>query len=132
MLDDLKGRTVAEWVTLDQPHKHIAFRFRRFLVEFTDDKGNAVYEEKIQRMAEQNGRSFEVSYAQLSQSQAVLALWLADAPTEMLDIFNEVATAVVTERFDRYDRIADAIQVRITDVPAVETLRDLRYFLPCL
>jgi DNA replication licensing factor MCM2 len=111
---------------MDQPRKHIAHRFRRFLTEYVDDNGNSVYEEKIQRMAEQNGRSFEVSYTQLSQMQALLALWLADAPSEMLEIFNEIASQLVVERFDRYNQIAEEVNVRITDVPAVETLRDLR------
>lgn len=56
-----------------------------------------------------------------------MALWLADAPTEMLVILDEVITKVVKERFDHYSRIVDEIHVRIMDLPAVETIRDLRH-----
>ncbi len=85
-----------------------------------------MYEEKIQRMAESNGRSLEVSYAQLDQTQPLLSIWLSEAPTDMLAIFDEVASEIVKERFEFYDRISGEIRVRITDVPAMESIRDLR------
>lgn len=127
VLDDLKGQSVAEWVTTEQPRQHIANLFRKFLHEFLDENGNSVYSERIQRMCEQNGRSLEVSYLQLANARPLLALWLSEAPKEMLEIFNEVAGNAVKEKFDRYDRIADEIHVRISDVPTTEALRDLRH-----
>jgi DNA replication licensing factor MCM2 len=126
VLDDLKGRTIAEWLTMDQPRRHVAHRFRKFLTEFVDSHGNSVYEDKIQRMCEANGRSLEVSYSELYGEQPLLALWVADAPAEMLVIFNSVATEMVKERFSRYDRISGEINVRIYDLPTQETIRDLR------
>jgi DNA replication licensing factor MCM2 len=80
---------------LDQPRRHIAHRFRKVLLEFVNDKGHSVYEEKIQRMAESNGRSLEVSFVQLDLAQPLLALWLSEAPTDMLLIFDEVAVEIV-------------------------------------
>ena len=34
--------------------------------------------------------SLQVSYVHLSENVPILAIWLADAPTEMLEIFDEV------------------------------------------
>ncbi|KAI3648935.1 hypothetical protein MP228_006789 [Amoeboaphelidium protococcarum] len=127
VLDDLKDRTVAQWVIMDQPRLHISHQFRKFLSEFKNDHGVLVYEERIQRMCEQNGRSLEISFVDLTHSHAILALWLADAPAEMLEIFDEVAAKMVAERFDMYSRIVDEIHVRITDLPTVETIRELRH-----
>ena len=123
----MKDRTVAEWVALDQPRRHIAFRFRQFLAEFQNERGSRVYAEKIQRMCEANGRSLEVSYVELHQEQPLLALWVADAPTELLKIFDEVAAELVKESFEFYSRISSEIHVRITNLPATEMIRDLRY-----
>eukprot|EP00158_Paraphelidium_tribonemae_P006376 Partr_v1_DN27794_c1_g1_i1_m67473 putative Transcription factor len=112
---------------MEQPRKHVAHRFRKFLLEYVDAKGNSVYEEKIQRMCEMNERSLEVSYVQLHDAQTLLAVWVADAPMEMLAIFNEVAGDVVKERFQYYDRISTTIHVRISNLPTEEKIRDLRH-----
>lgn len=45
----------------------------------------------------------------------------------MFKIFDEVTTELVKESFEFYSRISDDIKVRITDLPAVEKIRDLRY-----
>ena len=128
VLDDLKGRSIAEWIVLEQPRQQVAHRFRKFLLEYVDANGNSVYEEKIQRMCEMNEKSLEVSYIQLHEVQTLLALWVGDAPVEMLKIFDEVAVELVKERFEFYDRISSSIHVRITDLPTEEKIRDLRHF----
>ncbi len=35
-LEDLKGRTVAEWLAMDQPRRHAAHKFRQFLSEYRE------------------------------------------------------------------------------------------------
>lgn len=125
-MSDLKDRTVAEWASLDQPRRHIAHRFRKFLVEYKNENGSRVYSEKIQRMCEANGHSLEVSYIQIHQEEPLLALWVADAPTELLQIFDEVALALVKESFEFYSRISSEIHVRVSDLPTTEMIRDLR------
>jgi DNA replication licensing factor MCM2 len=73
-----------------------------------------------------NFQSLEVSYVHLSTEVPTLAIWLADAPKGMLEVFNEVATAVVLQQFDDYSAIHDSIFVRITDLPVSDSLRSLR------
>ena len=54
----------------------------------------------------ENRSSFEVDYNILASECAVLAYFLPDAPTEMLQIFDEAAKSVVLSMFPHYDRIS--------------------------
>ena len=56
----------------------------------------------------------------------MLAYFLPEAPTDVLQIFNEAAKDVVIKLFPNYERIAREIHVRITDLPLMEDLRSLR------
>ena len=78
-------------------------------------------------MCSKNRQSLEVSYLHLSQTYPVLAIWLADLPKQMLTIFDETAREVVLEQFEYYWRIHNEIHVRITDLPIVDSLRDMRH-----
>jgi DNA replication licensing factor MCM2 len=71
---------------------------------------------------------FKVSYRDLSEHSPILAIWLADAPKAMLQIFDEVANEVVVtaEHFPEYRRIVDEIHVRISELPISDKLRELR------
>ena len=77
-------------------------------------------------MCEENRASFEVDYNILASECQVLAYFLPEAPTEVLEIFDEAAKNVVLSMFPRYEAIAKEIHVRITDLPLVEELRSLR------
>lgn len=57
----------------------------------------------------------------------MLALYLVNAPTESLKIFDEFAKNVVLELFEDYENIHRDIHVRITDLISHDTLRDLRH-----
>jgi DNA replication licensing factor MCM2 len=74
----------------------------------------------------ENLESLEVSYPHLAESKSLLAYYLANAPTEMLAIFDEVAYDVVKIMWEHYDNIHPEVHVRITDLPAIVSLRDLR------
>lgn len=47
-----------------------------------------------------------MNYSHLSQAVPVLGVWVADAPTEMLQIFDEVAMEVVLKMFPNYKKIS--------------------------
>ena len=51
-LEDLKGHSVREWVSMPSPRLEIKNRFKSFLKSFFDESDSLVYVEKIKRMAE--------------------------------------------------------------------------------
>ena len=51
-LEDLKGHTVREWVSMAAPRAEIKTRFKSFLRTFVNDKGVNIYREKIRQMCE--------------------------------------------------------------------------------
>lgn len=125
-LEDMRGHTVREWVSMLGPRTEIHNRFKNFLRTFVDGRGHNLYREKIRQMCEENRQSFEVDYNALASEEQVLAYFLPEAPTEMLQIFDETAKDVVLSMFPQYGRIAKDIHVRITDLPLIEEIRSLR------
>ena len=51
-LEDMKGHSVREWVSMLGPKTEIKNRFKNFLRTFVDQKGHNVYREKIRQMVE--------------------------------------------------------------------------------
>lgn len=51
-LEDMRGHSVKEWVSLIGPRTEIYNRFKNFLRTFVDDKGHSLYREKIKQMCE--------------------------------------------------------------------------------
>lgn len=60
-------------------------------------KGIPIYIPKIRTMCSLNSSSLEVSYGDLGVMQSLLAIWLTDLPSIMLDIFDEVLTEEVRD-----------------------------------
>lgn len=58
-----------------------------------DAGGRLVHMDAIQSMCAANLASLEVNYQHLSATFPILAFWLADAPLDMLEIFDEVRGA---------------------------------------
>ncbi|KLO19458.1 MCM-domain-containing protein [Schizopora paradoxa] len=125
-LADVKANSVAEWIAVDRVRRAIAFNFRQFLTSFTDEEGNSVHYPLIRNLGENNAESLEISYTHLAEELATIAYFLIICPSAMLEIFDEVALAVVLISFPHYERIHSEIHVRITDLPSTVTLRDLR------
>ena len=125
-LEDTRGRPVRDHVSAIGPRTECYNRFKNFLRTYVDARGHNLYKEKIRTMCEQNRASFEVDYNILASEYQVLAYFLPEAPTEMLQIFDEAAKSVVLSMFPRYELIAKEIHVRITELPLVEELRSLR------
>merc|ERR1719394_2956 len=111
---------------MNAPRREVYNRFRNFLRTYVDHKGSNLYQEKIKEMCQKNKASFEVDYNILASECQVLAYFLPEAPTGVLEIFDEAAKDVVIKLFPHYDRIAKDIHVRITDLPLIEDLRSLR------
>jgi len=125
-LEDTRGRTTREHVMQIGPRTECLNRFKNFLRTYVDPRGTSLYREKIKSMCEENRASFEIDYPTLASECQVLAYFLPEAPTEVLEIFDEAAKSVVLSMFPRYETIAKEIHVRITDLPLVEELRSLR------
>ncbi|KAJ1878666.1 MCM DNA helicase complex subunit, partial [Kickxella alabastrina] len=125
-LKDMKGRSVAAWVSEAGPRQTIAREFRRFLLSYVDDVGASVYGERIRRLGAANGESLELTYAHLARARPLLAYFLANAPREMLSIMDDVAMDAVLTMFPDYARIRSEIHVRVAELPTTCSLRDLR------
>jgi DNA replication licensing factor MCM2 len=128
-----------EWIAQDRTRREIQRRFRAFLRHFTPDddqrrrRGNGIYEQKIRSMCAANLSTLPVSYVHLMDSEPILAYWLADAPKDMLLVLNEAATRHTLMLFPSYTVIKSEIHVRVSDVPILDSLRDLRRsHLDCL
>ncbi|CAJ2503166.1 Uu.00g105600.m01.CDS01 [Anthostomella pinea] len=132
-LQDVKASSLTDWVAQPAVQRTIKREFKAFLTEYTDENGSSVYGSRIRTLGEINAESLEVSYDHLSSSKAILAYFLANAPVEMLNLFDEVAMDVVLLHYPDYERIHSDIHVRIFDLPVHYTLRQLRQsHLNCL
>ncbi|KAF1963269.1 MCM-domain-containing protein [Byssothecium circinans] len=132
-MSDIKSNTLSEWVSQPAISRTIAREFKSFLTEFVDEHGKSIYGNRVRTLGEINAESLEVSFDHLAESKATLGFWLANSPTEMLKIFDQVAMEVVLFHYPDYERIHSEIHVRITDIPVNYTLRQLRQsHLNCL
>lgn len=125
-LQDTKGHTVAEWVAMLGPRTEISNRFKNFLRNDVTSNGSYLYKEKIRRMVESNFCSLEVEFTNLANKQHTLALFLPEAPSEMLSIFDEVAKDMVISMYPQYGRVTSEIFVRITNLPLIEEIRTFK------
>eukprot|EP01094_Clydonella_sp_ATCC50884_P023634 TRINITY_DN5721_c0_g1_i1.p1 TRINITY_DN5721_c0_g1~~TRINITY_DN5721_c0_g1_i1.p1 ORF type:complete len:775 (-),score=266.71 TRINITY_DN5721_c0_g1_i1:777-2786(-) len=122
-----------DYLSLDQPRRKLLKEFIKFLTTFTvEDEGGSgrkavpLYIQRIKVMCSSNRASLRVNYFHLTQMCKQMAMWLVDAPTEMLEILDEGALAATLNEFSEYDSIHSAIHVRITDLPIEDSLRDIR------
>ena len=69
---------------------------------------------------------FCLSHTSQSHISSFRALWIEEAPRDVLEVLNEAATKHTLRLFPSYYTIRDYIHVRISDVPIVDSLRDLR------
>lgn len=79
-----------------------------------------------------NKESLILSWVQLAEQVPVLAAWVADAPSEMLPILDEVTMLEVKLLFPEYQQIHPEVHVRIADLPVVDSIRDIRWGLNIL
>ena len=124
-----------EWIAQDRTRREIQRKFRAFLRHFTEDsigdeqrrrRGNGIYEQKIRAMCASNLSTLQVSYMHLMEAEPLLAVWLTEAPRDILDVLNEAVTRHTLMLFPFYNAIKAEIHVRISNVPILDSLRDLR------
>ena len=126
-----------EWIAQGQTRREVQRKFRAFLRHFRPEdsehndsrrrrQANGIYETKIRLMCASNLATLQVSYSHLMEAEPLLAVWLADAPRDMLDLLNEAATRHTLMLFPSYNAIKEDIHVRISDIPIMDSLRDLR------
>ncbi|XP_046389557.1 DNA replication licensing factor Mcm2 [Ischnura elegans] len=125
-LEDTKGYSTKEWVSMLGPRTEIANRFKSFLRTFVNPKGHYIYKDRIRRMCESNQSSFVVEFPILACKEQILAYFLPEAPLEMLAIFDEVAKELVLNIYPQYERVSSEIHVRISELPLIEELRTFR------
>lgn len=125
-LSNVKAASYSEWITQPNVSRTIARELKSFLLEYTDETGRSVYGARIRTLGEMNSESLEVNYRHLAESKAILALFLAKCPEEMLKIFDLVAMEATELHYPDYARIHSEIHVRISDFPTIHTLRELR------
>jgi len=123
-LEDYTG-PLQEWLAQDQVKIEVRRRFREFLLSFQIE-GVPIYNQKMNKMCNECKTSLEVAYPHLSVTQPVLGIWLADSPREMLNLFDKEVLRIVRTSYSIYDKIAENIYVRITNLPISDNLRDLR------
>ncbi|XP_059475525.1 DNA replication licensing factor Mcm2 [Neocloeon triangulifer] len=125
-LEDTKGYSTKEWVSMLGPSTEIANRFKSFLRNYVNEQGQFVFRERMRKMCESNMSSFVVEFPVLVAKEQILAYFLPEAPLEMLQIFDKVAKELVLNMFPQYERVASEIHVRISDLPLVEEIRTFR------
>ncbi len=77
-------------------------------------------------MCANNKQSLEITFTHLSGKYPTIAIWLAEEPSLMLPVLNEVALEVTLELFPDYYLIHSTIFARIKELPVEDQLRDLR------
>ncbi|GAM21209.1 hypothetical protein SAMD00019534_043840 [Acytostelium subglobosum LB1] len=112
-----------EYLTNQGPRREVEARLAQFFETFKDKKGIEVYKHRIQQMCASNLESLQVNYTHLDEP---FNDWLIQAPTELIEIFDDVAFKVVLKMFPNYKNITKAVHVRITHYPVCNTLRDIR------
>ena len=124
--EDPKGK-LSKWIVEPRTKRWILRNFKTFLLEFVDEQGNKIYQQRIREMCAENKQSLEVSYTHLTQANPTIALWVADEPQVILPFLNEFAFEIVLLQFKSYKNIFEEIFVRIRDLPIGDQLRDLRH-----
>lgn len=127
-IEDTRGMSIKEWLSQRATKNEIKNRFKDLLKTYVDDAGRSVFKEKLRTMTEHNQQSFELEYTILAQEQPALALFLVEAPNEILEIFNPAAKEVVLSMYPAYERIASDIYVRIRDLALTEEIRQIRQY----
>ena len=79
-------------------------------------------------MCKNNRSSYVVGFPNLPSKEQVLALFLTGTSSDMLAIFDEVATQLVLSTSPSYNHVTTDIHVQISELPLVE---DLWTLTPC-
>jgi DNA replication licensing factor MCM2 len=123
--EDVKGK-LSLWVQKIEIIKWIKKIFTNFLRTYKDESGMHVYEARIHDMCTNNRQSLDITFMHLSQKYPTLAIWLAEEPSLILPLLNEVGLDITMEMYPDYYNIHPIIYIRVKDLPVEDKLRDLR------
>jgi len=125
-MEEVKGST-SEWMKNARTQKWIRRNFDTFIKNYRDETGTLVYEDRIGNMCKDNKQGLEVSYTHLAEKLPTVAIWVAEQPSIIIPLLNEIATNIVNELYPSYSSIKKEIFVKIRDLPIEDKLRDLRH-----
>ncbi len=77
-------------------------------------------------MCTNNKQSLEITFNHLSFKYPTIAIWLAEEPSLLLPILNEVGFDITLELYPEYINIHTQVFVRVKELPVEDKLRDLR------
>jgi DNA replication licensing factor MCM2 len=126
-LEEPRG-PVKDFIAEEAVQREIKRQFRKFLLQFTDDHGDAVYAQRLRDMVRANKSTLEVDYVDLAHWIPQVAIWVADLPNDVLPILDETGKDVASSEFDGYEAIQNHVYIRIANLPLQESIRDLRHF----
>ena len=126
-LEEPRG-PVKEFISEEAVRREIKRQFRRFLLQFTDDNGDAIYAQRLRDMVRANMSTLVVDYVDLAHWIPQVAIWVADYPNDVLPILDETGKEVASGEFEGYDSIQEHVYIRIANIPLQESIRDLRHF----
>lgn len=124
--EDPKGK-LSRWISEPRTVRWIRRNFSKFILEFKDEHGHELYRQKIDEMCGENKQSLEVSYTHLAENNPTLALWVADEPTVILPVLNEIAFEIVRGKYGAFENVFKEVFVRVSELPIGDQLRNLRY-----
>ncbi|GAQ88362.1 DNA replication licensing factor MCM2 component [Klebsormidium nitens] len=143
LLAEMAG-LLREYVTQANVRACILRKLKSFFINFrAPDSREYRYQKRIQDLVAANRESLEVEYSDLSgwdpgnspdgSPYSRIAMWIADAPTEMFAILSEAAWDIILQLHPEYHRIKETIHVRIAGLPIMDSIRDIRQLhLNCL
>ena len=67
-----------------------------------------------------------MTYSHISVKMPTLAIWIAELPSGVLPILNQVAFDLIIELFPLFEQTHKEVYIRIKDLPIEDNLRDLR------
>lgn len=126
-LEEPRG-PVKDFIAEEAVQREIKRQFRKFLLQFTDDHGDAVYAQRLRDMVRANKSTLEVDYVDLAHWIPQVAIWVADLPNDVLPILDETGKDVAASEFEGYEAIQTHVYIRIANLPLQESIRDLRHF----
>ncbi|GAX74193.1 hypothetical protein CEUSTIGMA_g1642.t1 [Chlamydomonas eustigma] len=137
-LGNKEGRPLSEFVTQPAVVKKVQRVFMNFLLTFQDEDGSKIYTQRIKEMQSNGKKGLEVVYSHISLNKPTedLGSWLADDPLNTLTLLNKGLEKAVKRMFpsteendnNREEEEGTKYQVRITDLPLHDKLRELRSF----
>eukprot|EP00873_Tetraselmis_striata_P037381 jgi/Tetstr1/457645/TSEL_044212.t1 len=119
--------SLREHIATEAISRGLKQKFHRFLRNFRDANGDAVYSRRITEMCRANEQSLEVEFGDLASWEQMLAVWATEAPRVVLPLYHETAQQFALELFPQYNEIHEHnIFVRIANLGLLESLRDIR------